>query len=143
SAGAGRVARGGAEHFRTRARRCPKRREQSGGPGRLSSLAFPRSSVSLEPPVLELPVRTVRTRTVLRPRSDFAIRSLRFADVAGSFIYGSAPPGRGNLSMPNLAENAVQSCLRIRPDDNVTIFVYPHPMSLAEDLATECFKVGA
>src|SRR5438132_10486630 len=141
--GARRGARGGAEHFRTRARRCPKRREQSGGAGRLSTHAFPRSSVSLEPPVLELPVRTVRTRTVLRPRSDFAIRSLRFADVAGSFIYGSAPPGRGNLSMPTLAENAVKNCLRIRPDDNVTIFFYPHTLSLAEDLATECFKVGA
>src|SRR5207247_10065930 len=104
---------------------------------------FTRSSVSLEPPVLELPVRTVRTRTVLRPRSDFAIRSLRFADVAGSFIYGSAPPGRGNLSLPTLAENAVKNCLRIRPDDNVTIFFYQHTMSLAEDCATVCFTVGA
>ena len=45
--------------------------------------------------------------------------------------------------MPTLAENAVKNCLRIRPDDNVTIFFYPHTLSLAEDLATECFKVGA
>lgn len=45
--------------------------------------------------------------------------------------------------MPTLAENAVKNCLRIRPDDNVTILCYPHTMSLAEDLAIECFKVGA
>jgi leucyl aminopeptidase (aminopeptidase T) len=45
--------------------------------------------------------------------------------------------------MPTLAENAVKNCLRIRPDDNVTIWFYPHTLSLAEDLATECFKVGA
>src|SRR5437867_12586717 len=45
--------------------------------------------------------------------------------------------------MPTLAENAVKNCLRIRPDDNVTIFFYPHTLSLAEDLATEGFKVGA
>jgi aminopeptidase len=45
--------------------------------------------------------------------------------------------------MPTLAENAVKNCLRIRPDDNVTIFFYPHSLSLAEELATECFKVGA
>src|SRR5439155_273160 len=41
------------------------------------------------------------------------------------------------------AVNAVKNCLRIRSDDNVTIFFYPHTLSLAEDLATECFKVGA
>ena len=45
--------------------------------------------------------------------------------------------------MPTLAENAVRNCLRIRADDNVTIFCYPHTLSLAEDLAVECFKVGA
>src|SRR5205814_10650713 len=45
--------------------------------------------------------------------------------------------------MPTLAENAVKNCLRIRPDDNVTIFFYPHTLSLAEDLATEYFKVGS
>lgn len=45
--------------------------------------------------------------------------------------------------MPTLAENAVKNCLRIRPDDNVTIFCYPHTLSLAEDLAVECFKIGA
>ncbi|MCI4371797.1 MAG: aminopeptidase, partial [Thermoplasmata archaeon] len=45
--------------------------------------------------------------------------------------------------MPTLAENTVKNCLRIRPDDNVTIWFYPHTQALAEDLATECFKVGA
>jgi aminopeptidase len=45
--------------------------------------------------------------------------------------------------MPTLAENAVKNCLRIRSDDNVTIFFYPHSLSLAEDLAVECFKAGA
>ena len=45
--------------------------------------------------------------------------------------------------MSTLAENAVKNCLRIRPDDNVTIFCYPHTLPLAEDLAVECFKIGA
>lgn len=45
--------------------------------------------------------------------------------------------------MSTLAENAVKNCLRITPDDNVTVFFYPHTLPLAEDLATECFKVGA
>jgi aminopeptidase len=49
----------------------------------------------------------------------------------------------GDLSMPTLAENAVRNCLRIRPEDNVTIWCYPHTLPLAEDLAVECFKVGA
>src|SRR2546425_7425510 len=67
----------------------------------------------------------------------------QFTDLAGSFIYGAVSRSRGNISMPTLAENAVKNCLRIRPDDNVTIFFYPHTLGLAEDLATECFKVGA
>ncbi len=45
--------------------------------------------------------------------------------------------------MAKLAENLVRSCLRIRPDDNVTIFFYPHTTTLAEDIAEECFRVGA
>ncbi|HYY47784.1 MAG TPA: aminopeptidase [Thermoplasmata archaeon] len=45
--------------------------------------------------------------------------------------------------MPTLAENAVKNCLRIRPDDNVAIWCYPHTLPLAEDIARECFKVGA
>lgn len=45
--------------------------------------------------------------------------------------------------MSSLAENAVKNCLQIRPDDNVTVFFYPHTLPLAEDLAEECFKRGA
>jgi aminopeptidase len=45
--------------------------------------------------------------------------------------------------LPNLAANLVKSCLRIRPNDNVTIFFYPHSTTLAEDIATECFRIGA
>lgn len=45
--------------------------------------------------------------------------------------------------MSKLAENAVKNCLRIRADDNVTIFVHPHTLALGEDLAVECFKQGA
>ncbi|OGS49151.1 MAG: hypothetical protein A3K68_03125 [Euryarchaeota archaeon RBG_16_68_13] len=45
--------------------------------------------------------------------------------------------------MSKLAANLVNRCLRIRPDDNVTIFCYPHTVPLAEDLATECFRAGA
>jgi len=37
----------------------------------------------------------------------------------------------------------VRNCLRIKPEDNVTVFFYPHTLALAEDIATECFKVGA
>lgn len=45
--------------------------------------------------------------------------------------------------MPKLAANLVHRCLRIRSDDNVTIFVYPHSQELAEDIAVECFRSGA
>lgn len=45
--------------------------------------------------------------------------------------------------MSKLAATLVASCLRIRPDDNVTIFFYPHNTAMAEDIATECFKAGA
>jgi len=45
--------------------------------------------------------------------------------------------------MSKLAANLVQSCLRIRSEDNVTVFFYPHSLTLAEDIAAECFKVGA
>jgi leucyl aminopeptidase (aminopeptidase T) len=45
--------------------------------------------------------------------------------------------------MANLAANLVQRCLRIRPEDNVTIFFYPHTQDLAEDIAVECFRAGA
>ena len=50
-------------------------------------------------------------------------------------------PEESDLS--KLAANLVRNCLRIRPEDNVTVFFYPHTLALAEDVATECFKVGA
>src|SRR3972149_5941249 len=50
---------------------------------------------------------------------------------------------RAGIGMPNLAANLVQRCLRIRPEDNVTIFFYPHTQDLAEDIAVECFRAGA
>src|SRR3989304_5762243 len=45
--------------------------------------------------------------------------------------------------MSKLAANLVNNCLRIRSSDNVSIFFYPHSTAIAEDLATECFRVGA
>ncbi|TLZ59630.1 MAG: aminopeptidase, partial [Methanobacteriota archaeon] len=42
--------------------------------------------------------------------------------------------------MTKLAANLVRSCLRITPDDNVTIFFYPHTQALTEEIAEECFK---
>ena len=45
--------------------------------------------------------------------------------------------------MPKLAANLVRSCLRITPDDAVTIFFGPHEQALVEDIAEECFKIGA
>jgi len=42
-----------------------------------------------------------------------------------------------------LATNLVRNCLRITPEDNVTVFFYPHTQKLAEEVAIECFKVGA
>ncbi len=45
--------------------------------------------------------------------------------------------------MPKLAENLVRDCLKIRPDDNVTVFFYPQIQELADDIAVECSKVGA
>ncbi len=45
--------------------------------------------------------------------------------------------------MSKFAANLVNNCLRIRSSDNVSIFFYPHSTAIAEDLATECFRVGA
>ncbi len=45
--------------------------------------------------------------------------------------------------MSKFAASLVNTCLRIRPEDNVTLFFYPHSLAIAEDLADECFKVGA
>ncbi len=43
----------------------------------------------------------------------------------------------------SLANQIVNQCLRINDKDNVTIFLYPHNLTLAEDIAEECFKKGA
>jgi len=37
----------------------------------------------------------------------------------------------------------VNSCLAVTSRDNVTIFLYPHNLALAEEIADECFKKGA
>jgi leucyl aminopeptidase (aminopeptidase T) len=37
----------------------------------------------------------------------------------------------------------VNNCLRITESDNVTIFLYPRHIPLAEEIAHECFKKGA
>jgi leucyl aminopeptidase (aminopeptidase T) len=42
-----------------------------------------------------------------------------------------------------LAHSIVNKCLGITAKDNVTIFFYSHNLSLAEDIADECFKKGA
>lgn len=42
-----------------------------------------------------------------------------------------------------VAQLAVNKCLRIRSEDNVTVFFNPHFTKLAEDIAIECFKNGA
>jgi leucyl aminopeptidase (aminopeptidase T) len=43
----------------------------------------------------------------------------------------------------SLAHRIVADCLRITEKDNVTIFLYPHTIPLAEELSEECFKKGA
>ena len=43
----------------------------------------------------------------------------------------------------SLAHRIVNQCLRINDKDNVTIFFYPRSLTLAEDIAEECFKRGA
>jgi len=42
-----------------------------------------------------------------------------------------------------LAKSVVEDCLRITEDDNVTVFLYPHNIPLAEEIAEECFRKGA
>lgn len=41
------------------------------------------------------------------------------------------------------AKSVVDDCMRITEKDNVTIFLYPHNIPLAEDIAEECFRKGA
>jgi len=43
----------------------------------------------------------------------------------------------------SLASSIVNRCLRITDKDNVTVFLYPHTLALAEDVAHECFRKGA
>ena len=43
----------------------------------------------------------------------------------------------------SLARSVVNDCLRITEKDNVTVFLYPHNLPLAEDVAEECFRKGA
>jgi leucyl aminopeptidase (aminopeptidase T) len=43
----------------------------------------------------------------------------------------------------SLAHRIIADCLRITEKDNVTIFLYPHTIPLAEELSEECFKKGA
>ncbi len=43
----------------------------------------------------------------------------------------------------SLAHRIVNQCLQINDKDNVTIFFYPHNLTLAEEVAEECFKRGA
>ncbi len=43
----------------------------------------------------------------------------------------------------SLAKSVVQDCLKITDKDNVTINLYPHNLSLGEEIAEECFKKGA
>jgi len=58
------------------------------------------------------------------------------------FHYIVAHWGPGE-KMSRLATTIVRDCLRITPEDNVTIFLYPHNIPFAEDLSRECFRVGA
>ena len=43
----------------------------------------------------------------------------------------------------SLAKSVVNDCLKITGKDNVTVFLYPHNLELAEDISEECFKKGA
>jgi leucyl aminopeptidase (aminopeptidase T) len=43
----------------------------------------------------------------------------------------------------SLASLIVNNCLRVKEKDNVSVFFYPHSLSLAEEISKECFKNGA
>ncbi len=45
--------------------------------------------------------------------------------------------------MANIAKSVVRECLRLKEDEPVLISTYPHTVDLANQLATECYKVGA
>lgn len=48
-----------------------------------------------------------------------------------------------SIERMSLPHRIVNQCLRINDQDNVCIFFYPHNLTLAEDVAEECFKKGA
>lgn len=45
--------------------------------------------------------------------------------------------------MANIAQSVVRECLRLKEDEAVIISTYPHTVDMANDLAIECYKVGA
>ena len=45
--------------------------------------------------------------------------------------------------MANIAKSVVRDCLRLQEDEPVVISTYPHTVGLANELAIECYKVGA
>lgn len=47
------------------------------------------------------------------------------------------------MTIMSIASQIVNKCLNITERDNVTIFLYSHNISLAEEIAEECFKKGA
>ncbi len=45
--------------------------------------------------------------------------------------------------MPKIAQSIVKDCLRVSEYEPVIISTYPHTMDLANEIAIECYKVGA
>jgi len=45
--------------------------------------------------------------------------------------------------MAKIAQSIVRECLRLKEDEPVIITTYPHTMDLANEIAIECYKVGA
>jgi len=70
------------------------------------------------------------------------IRRAFFADPAATFLYRSSPSVAGELTPCLRSPQAVRYCLRIRPDDNVTISVIRTRCD-RRGSSVECFKVGA
>ena len=47
------------------------------------------------------------------------------------------------MALSDFARNVVNTCLRIRGEDRVSIFTWRHTLDLAESLALECRRIGA
>ncbi len=47
------------------------------------------------------------------------------------------------MTTPSFVRNVVRTCLRIGPEDSVSIFTWRHTLDLAEAFALECQKAGA